>query len=52
LRAYGLDVEVLFKVNEGRPNIADAIVNRKVDLIVNTSRASRFSTTARCVRPR
>jgi len=26
----------VFKVNEGRPNIADEIVNRKVDLIVNT----------------
>jgi carbamoyl-phosphate synthase large subunit len=36
LRAYGLEVEVVFKVNEGRPNIADEIVNRKVDLIVNT----------------
>jgi len=36
LRAYGLNVEVVFKVNEGRPNIADEIVNRKVDLIVNT----------------
>ena len=36
LRAYGLHVEVVFKVNEGRPNIADEIVNRKVDLIVNT----------------
>jgi carbamoyl-phosphate synthase large subunit len=36
LRAQGLDVEVVFKVNEGRPNIVDEIVNRKVDLIVNT----------------
>jgi carbamoyl-phosphate synthase large subunit len=36
LRAYGLQVEVVFKVNEGRPNIADEIVNRKIDLIVNT----------------
>jgi carbamoyl-phosphate synthase large subunit len=36
LRAYGLDVDVVFKVNEGRPNVADEIVNRKVDLIVNT----------------
>ena len=32
LRAYGLDVDVVFKVNEGRPNIADEIVNRKIDL--------------------
>ena len=36
LRAYGLDIDVIYKVNEGRPNIADAIVNRKVDLVINT----------------
>jgi carbamoyl-phosphate synthase large subunit len=36
LRAYGLDVDVVFKVNEGRPNVADEIVNRKIDLIINT----------------
>src|SRR5262245_53126582 len=36
LRAHGLEVDVVFKVNEGRPNIADEIVNRKVDLIINT----------------
>jgi carbamoyl-phosphate synthase large subunit len=36
LRAYGLDVDVIYKVNEGRPNIADEIVNRKVDIVINT----------------
>src|SRR6202007_789908 len=36
LRAYGLDVAVVFKVNEGRTNIADQIVNRKIDLVINT----------------
>ncbi len=36
LRRNGLEVEVVFKVNEGRPNIADEIVNRKIDLVVNT----------------
>jgi carbamoyl-phosphate synthase large subunit len=36
LRAYGLDVDVVYKVNEGRPNVADEIVNRKVDLVINT----------------
>jgi carbamoyl-phosphate synthase large subunit len=36
LRAYGLSVDVVYKVNEGRPNIADEIVNRKVDIIINT----------------
>jgi carbamoyl-phosphate synthase large subunit len=36
LRAHGLDVEVVYKVNEGRPNIADQIVNDEVALVVNT----------------
>ncbi len=36
LRAYGLDVGVVYKVNEGRPNIADEIVNHNVDLVINT----------------
>ena len=36
LRAHGLQVDVVFKVNEGRPNVADQIVNGKIDLIVNT----------------
>ena len=36
LRAHGLDVEVVYKVNEGRPNIADQIVNDQVALVVNT----------------
>jgi carbamoyl-phosphate synthase large subunit len=36
LRAYGLEVDVVYKVNEGRPNVADEIVNRKVDLVINT----------------
>ena len=36
LRASGLDVDVVFKVNEGRPNVSDEIVNGTVDLVVNT----------------
>jgi carbamoyl-phosphate synthase large subunit len=36
LRAHDLEVEVLYKVNEGRPNIADHIVNRSIDLVINT----------------
>ena len=27
---------MVFKVNEGRPNVADEIVNRKIDLVINT----------------
>jgi carbamoyl-phosphate synthase large subunit len=36
LRAHGIDVEVIFKVNEGRPNVADHLVNRSIDLVINT----------------
>jgi carbamoyl-phosphate synthase large subunit len=36
LRAHGIDVDVIYKVNEGRPNIADQIVNGKIDLVINT----------------
>ena len=32
----GLDVDVVYKVNEGRPNIADYIKNGQVQLIINT----------------
>jgi carbamoyl-phosphate synthase large subunit len=36
LRAAGLSVERVYKVNEGRPNIVDRMVSGKVDLVVNT----------------
>ncbi len=29
--------EFVLRINEGRPNIVDAIINRKVDLIINTT---------------
>jgi carbamoyl-phosphate synthase large subunit len=36
LRAAGLDCKVVFKVNEGRPNVVDLIKDGKVSLIINT----------------
>jgi carbamoyl-phosphate synthase large subunit len=36
LRAHGIECGVVFKVNEGRPNLADEIVNRRIHLVVNT----------------
>jgi carbamoyl-phosphate synthase large subunit len=36
LRAHGIPVEVVFKVNEGRPNIVDHILNNQVQILVNT----------------
>ena len=36
LRNAGVAVETVYKVNEGRPHIADYIKSGKVDLIINT----------------
>jgi carbamoyl-phosphate synthase large subunit len=36
LRAHGLDVDVIFKINEGRPHIGDEIINRRIALVINT----------------
>jgi carbamoyl-phosphate synthase large subunit len=36
LRAHGLEVEVMYKVNEGRPNVADHLVNRSIAMVINT----------------
>jgi carbamoyl-phosphate synthase large subunit len=36
LRAHGLDVDVVYKVNEGRPNVADHLVNGSIAMIINT----------------
>ncbi len=44
LRAHGVEAGTVFKVNEGRPNVADQVVNGEIQLIVNTplGRASFF----------
>ncbi len=44
LAAHGLPVRPIYKVNEGRPNIADAVANGEIALVVNTplGRASFF----------
>ena len=36
LREQGLDVELVYKVNEDRPNIVDRMINGEVDWIINT----------------
>ena len=44
LREVGLQVENVFKVNEGRPNIVDHIKSGEISLVINTplGRVSRF----------
>jgi carbamoyl-phosphate synthase large subunit len=36
LRAHGLPVEVVYKINEGRPHVGDRITNGEIHLVVNT----------------
>ncbi len=36
LRAHGLDADIVFKVNEGRPHVGDEILNNRVQLVINT----------------
>lgn len=35
--AMGVDIEKIKKVSQGSPNIRDAILNKEIDLIINTS---------------
>jgi carbamoyl-phosphate synthase large subunit len=44
LRAHGVEATTVYKVNEGRPNVADQVVNGKIQMIINTplGRASFF----------
>ena len=48
LRAYGLQVTPIYKVNEGRPNAVDYVKNGQIALIVNTplGKASFFDEAA------
>ncbi|ADB57725.1 carbamoyl-phosphate synthase large subunit [Archaeoglobus profundus] len=41
LKRNGVDVEVVNKISEGRPNILDEIINGNVHLIINTPKGKR-----------
>jgi carbamoyl-phosphate synthase large subunit len=36
LKEHGIPVELILKMHEGRPNIVDGIMNKEIDLIINT----------------
>jgi carbamoyl-phosphate synthase large subunit len=36
LRAHGLGSEIVFKINEGRPHVADEILNLRIHMVINT----------------
>lgn len=41
LKASGLDVSVVNKVDEGRPHIVDSITNRDIQLVINTTEGKK-----------
>ena len=50
LQDHGLEVEVVRKVYEGRPNIVDLIINHEVDLVVNTPSGKRTAKDSKAIR--
>jgi carbamoyl-phosphate synthase large subunit len=36
LKEHGVEVEKVYKIGEGRPNLLDRIKNEEIDLVVNT----------------
>lgn len=40
-RAAGIPCQTIAKINEGRPNVLDVILNRQVNLIINTPSGRR-----------
>jgi carbamoyl-phosphate synthase large subunit len=36
LRAHGIEADIIYKVNEGRPHVGDELLNRRIDLVINT----------------
>jgi carbamoyl-phosphate synthase large subunit len=36
LRAHGIEAEIVYKVNEGRPHVGDEILNNRIQLVINT----------------
>jgi carbamoyl-phosphate synthase large subunit len=44
LNENGVKADVTLKISQGRPNIIDAIINRQVDLIINTPTGKRGKT--------
>ena len=44
LTKNGIDAKVVLKVSQGRPNILDLIINKQVDLIINTPSGKKGKT--------
>ena len=47
---HGYKVDIINKVNEGRPHIVDELVNQKVDLVINTTEGHQSITDSASIR--
>jgi len=36
LRAHGVEAAIVFKINEGRPHVGDELLNKRIQLVINT----------------
>ncbi len=50
LQENGLNVDLVLKLHEGRPNVLDAIKNQKIQLIINTPSGGEAQTDGRLIR--
>ncbi|MDI6786302.1 MAG: carbamoyl-phosphate synthase large subunit [bacterium] len=50
IKERGVEVEIVYKANEGRPDIVDYIKNKKVDLIINTPLGEKSSFDEKAIR--
>ncbi|NEQ22747.1 MAG: carbamoyl-phosphate synthase large subunit, partial [Microcoleus sp. SIO2G3] len=50
LKDHGVDVELILKLHEGRPNVMDAIKNKKIQLILNTPSGEEARVDGRLIR--
>jgi carbamoyl-phosphate synthase large subunit len=50
LKEHGLDVELVLKLHEGRPNVLDWIKNKQIQLIINTPSGQESRSDGRLIR--
>lgn len=50
LRDAGLEVDLARKVSEGHPNIVDLLINKKVDLVINTASGKNTARDSKTIR--
>jgi carbamoyl-phosphate synthase large subunit len=50
LQSHGLEIELVLKLHEGRPNVVDVIKNKQIQLIINTPSGEEAQADGRLIR--